>query len=175
MNKKIFLLLILIFSPFLVLSEKTSLHFNPWELIIYRPENTQNLNQIRSYLKICDQNGNDITFSKKIKISYEWVTIPDKANYFKNKVYLSGGMAIHLNLPNGKYFFSVYTPKDEHYEFPSENQGEWRSNVFEYDTAHPLKAIFVFPVANENGFYTGEWKIDYKAPKFYKFTKPKMP
>lgn len=170
--KKIFLIYLLFFFTIQVFPEKTSLKFNPWELIIYRPENSEDLNQIRCFLKIQDENGNDITISEKVKICYEWVSIPGKAYYFKNKIYLSGGMAIHLNLKPGKYNFSVYTPKEEQFYSTIPNKNQWESNIFSYSTENPLKVIFVYPEANENGFYTGTWKIDYKAPKFWKFTKP---
>ena len=81
-------------------------------------------------------------------------------------------MAIHLNLKPGKYNFSVYTPKEEQFYSTIPNKNQWESNIFSYSTENPLKVIFVYPEANENGFYTGRWKIDYKAPKFWKFTKP---
>lgn len=170
--KKIFLIYLLFFFTIQAFPEKTSLKFNPWELIIYRPENSEDLNQIRCFLKIQDENGNDITKSEKVKICYEWVSIPGKAYYFKNKIYLSGGMAIHLNLKPGKYNFSVYTPKEEQFYSTIPNKNQWESNIFSYSTENPLKVIFVYPEANENGFYTETWKIDYKAPKFWKFTKP---
>ena len=48
------------------------------------------------------------------------------------------------------------------------------SNTFYYDTNNPTKVIFVMPTADENGFYDGGWYIDYKAPKFFKFTKAKQ-
>ena len=86
--KKIFLIYLLFFFTIQAFPEKTSLKFNPWELIIYRPENSEDLNQIRCFLKIQDENGNDITKSEKVKICYEWVSIPGKAYYFKNKIYL---------------------------------------------------------------------------------------
>lgn len=171
--KRFFILFLLIISQGIIFSEKSTLKFNPWELIIYRPENSENINTVRCFLTIYDENDNDITFSDKVKISYEWVSIPDKANYFKRKVYLQGGMAIHLNLKKGKYKFKVETPKDELYNYEGDAKSIWTSNTFEYNTENPLKVIFVYPTANENGFYNGSWIIDYKAPKFYKVTKPK--
>lgn len=144
---------------------------NPWELIIYRPENSSNLNEIRCWLKIEDEEGNDV-IGTKVTATYEWVSIPNVINYYKKSYYLSGGMAAHLQLKPGKYKFSVYTPKSELIYFSGNAKSEWKSNIFEYDTENPTKVIFVVPKANENVFYSGEWFITYKAPKWFKFTKP---
>lgn len=149
---------------------------NPWELIIYRPENSFHINDVRCFLKIQDENGNDVSKSK-VKASYEWISNPNVINYFEKSYYLSGGMALHLNLQKGKYRFSVYTPKSELAYFignPRLKEFEWQSNVFEYDTENPTKVIFVVPQADSNGFYSGKWLVDYKAPKWFKFTKPKV-
>ena len=54
------------------------------------------------------------------------------------------------------------------------NRSEWTSNQFIYDTENPAKVIFVYPTADDNGFYNGGWIISSKAPEFYKFTKPNM-
>ena len=81
---------------------------------------------------------------------------------------------MYLLLQPGKYKISVYTPKDQQYLAKIENKNEWTSNVFEYDTENPAKVLFVSPTANDNGFYNGGWHIDFKAPKYFKFTKPKM-
>lgn len=164
---------------------------NPWSLIIYRPENNGDLNDVRCWLKIQDsQTGEDVTYTK-IKAKYEWVSmtkklqknpksiaglfIPDtniKLFKYQKTYYLSGGMAAHLTLPKGKYKISVYTPKDKTNLFKTENPDGWTSNVFEYDTENPAKVIFVIPVTNDNGFYNGEWKISSQAPKWFKFTIP---
>lgn len=149
------------------------IHHNPWELIVYRPENSSSMNEVRCYLKIVDESGNDVTYTAA-KATYEWASIPDVVNKYKQTYWLSGGVAMHLNIKPGKYRISVYTPPEKQYPYPSENRSQWESNVFEYDTANPLKVIFVSPVSNENGFYAGAWHIDYKAPEYYKFTKPKM-
>lgn len=53
---------------------------NPWELIIYRPENSSNLNEIRCWLKIEDEEGNDV-LGTKATATYEWVSIPNVINY----------------------------------------------------------------------------------------------
>ncbi len=173
MKKLIFLislLIIIINSPYCY---EPKLHFNPWELIIYRPENSEKMNQVRCWLKAEDENGNDITFTK-IKATYQWVTIPDTKYNYKNKYFLEGGMAMHLNLQPGKYKFSVYTPMDKHYPYYLNEKKDWTSNIFIYDTENPLKVIFVYPTASENGFYNGGWVISSKAPDFYKVTKPKI-
>ena len=82
----------------------------------------------------------------------------------------------HLNIKPGKYNISVYSePKDyEFVEFNFDNKGNWESNILYYNTDNPTKVIFIYPTANDNGFYNGGWVIDYYAPEYYKFTKPKM-
>ena len=170
------------------------LHPDPWSLIIYRPDNSEGMNDVRCWLKLEDaQTGEDVTYTKA-KANYEFVADRKKApirdttsisrmfkytgeapsyNY-KKSYYLSGGMAMHLLLQPGKYKISVYTPKEHTIYVQTENKGDWTSNVFEYDTANPTNVIFVSPTANDNGFYNGGWHIDYKAPDFWKVTKPKM-
>ncbi len=153
-------------------SEIPELKHNPWELIIYRPENSPQINEIRCYLEITDGNGSNV-LGTKAKATYEWASNHDVVNYYKKKVYLSGGMAAHLHLAPGKYRFSVFTPENELALFSGKAKSEWKSNVFEYDTENPAKVIFVVPEADDNGFYKGSWFIDWKAPKWHKFTKPK--
>lgn len=167
-------LVILIFSAFFLplQAELPKLKHNPWELIIYRPENSSQLNEIRCWLKIEDENGNNV-LGTKASATYEWTSIPDVVNCYKKSVYLSGGMAAHLQLRPGKYRFSVSTPESELVNFSGNAKSEWKSNVFEYDTENPAKVIFVVPEADDNGFYSGQWFIDYKAPKWFKFIKPK--
>lgn len=138
--------------------EAERLKFNSWELIISRPENSSNLQYDRLWFKALDENGNDVTY-EKIKASYEWLTIPDKKNNYLKRYYLDSGMAMHLLIQKGKYTFYFYTDK-------SETKG------FTYDTEKPAKVLFVYPSANDNGFYDGSWIISHKAPKYYKFTKP---
>ena len=164
------------------LNDDSKIHFNPWELLIYRPENSGNMNNIRCYLKIEDMEGNDVTFTKA-KATYYYannVVRDPKAHTrqfgsifhhdgprtvfnYKKKYFLEGGLVMYLLLEKGKYKISVSTPEKG-----------WTSNIFEYDTENPAKVIFVSPTANENGFYNGGWYIDYKAPSYYKFTKPKI-
>lgn len=131
------------------------------------------MNEVRCYIRIEDaETGEDVTYTK-IKATYEWVSIPDVANPYQNIYYLDGGMAMHLNIQPGKYKIQVYTPWEKQNGVQCANKGTWESNVFEYDTSNPAKVIFVCPTANDNGFYNGGWYIDYKAPKWFKFTKPK--
>lgn len=134
-------------------------------LIIYRPENTGVLNDIRCFLRLEDESGNDVT-STAATATYEWVSIPNRANNYKKKYYLSGGMAMHLKLKKGRYKISLYTPTDQQNNFVySEADAkpfQWESNVFEYSTENPTKVIFVTPTRNNNGFYNGGWIIDYK-------------
>lgn len=193
------LFLFLIFPIFFNAQEKDSadsdskIHFNPWELLIYRPENSGTMNNIRCWLKLEDENGNDVTYTKcKATYYYANNVVKDKKaetmqfgrifhhsaprqvfNYQKT-YYLEGGLVMYLLLKPGKYKISVYTPENQQYLSKVENKSEWKSNVFEYDTENPAKVIFVSPTANENGFYNGGWYIDYKAPEYYRFTKPQI-
>lgn len=165
------------------------------ELIIYRPENRGDMNDVRCWVKIEDEEGNDVTYTCGTA-TYEWAyqsnvsqidwskgfsavfqkTNRNKVNYYQKTWYLSGGMAMHLNLKPGKYIISVYTPADQHSfvtQLNSTVDGEWKSNTFTYNSENPVNVIFVSPTANDNGFYNGGWYIDYRAPAFYKYTKPK--
>ena len=162
-----------------------------WNLIIYRPDNSEILNDVRCWLKLEDaETGEDVTYTKA-KANYEFVADRKKAPVldttsiskmfkytgeapaysYKKTYYLSGGMAMHLLIQKGKYKITVYTPKDHASFFPTTNKADWISNVFEYDTENPTKVIFVSPTVNDNGFYNGGWHIDYKAPQFWKVTK----
>ncbi|MCR4734381.1 MAG: hypothetical protein K5829_05205 [Treponema sp.] len=185
------ILFFIFYSFFIPLSAKSSLHPDPWSLIIYRPDNSEGLNDIRCWIKLEDfESGEDVTYTKA-KANYEFVADRKKAavrdtssisamfkytgqapsyNY-KKTYYLSGGMAMHLLLQAGKYKITFYTPKDHAMYFPTSNKGDWTSNEFIYDTENPAKVIFLSPTANDNGFYNGGWHIDYKAPKFWKVTK----
>lgn len=184
----------------LTAQDKTeNLHFNSWSLIIYRPQNNADMNTVRCWLKLEDENGNDVTYSAINSASYEWVNGDKPKSYnsrpplssvfnpnitsplykYEKTYYLSGGMAMHLNLNPGKYKISFFTPADKlypfNYEIECENTEKWLSNVFEYNTENPAKVIFVVPTANDNGFYNGGWYIDYQAPGFFKkITIPKM-
>lgn len=160
-------------SGSVLIAEISPVKHNPWELIIYRPENSSNLNEIRCWLKIEDENGSDVA-DTKVKAKYEWISSPGTFYNYKKSIFISGGMAVHLNLKKGKYRFSVCTPESELQYFVGNAKSEWQSNVFEYDTENPAKVIFIIPQADDNGFYSGKWIIDYKAPSWFKFTKPKM-
>ena len=137
-------------------------------LIIYRPDNIGVLNDIRCFLRLEDEQGNDVTYSAATA-TYEWVSIPDRINNYKKKYYLSGGMAMHLKLKKGRYKISLYTPVDQQNNFTYAEADvkpfQWESNVFEYNTENPTKVIFVSPTRNDNGFYNGGWVIDYRAGK----------
>ena len=147
------------------------IHHNPWSLIIYRSENDSSLNNIRCFIRITDEEGND-AFETKIKACYEWVSDPGNLYKYQRKPFLSGGMAMHLNLKKGKYKISVYTPEEDLFYFSGEAKSRWESNEFFYDTENPAKVIFVIPEMNENGFYEGKWLVSGKAPAWFKFTKP---
>ena len=154
---------------------------NPWSLIIYRPENAGDMNIVRCWVTLVDaETGEDVTHIKA-KAKYEFVADNrhrppfDSSSFirmfrstghalteYKKSYYLSGGMAMHLNLQSGKYRISVRTPKADGVYVKTSNKGDWVSNEFEYDTANPTNVIFVTPTVNENGFYNGGWWIDYK-------------
>ncbi|MBR1536893.1 MAG: hypothetical protein IJ630_08140 [Treponema sp.] len=173
-NKFLFALCIFFFAfSFYSESQGGKIKHNPWELIIYRPENKRDFNSVRCFVRIEDEKGNDVSESK-VKATYEWTSIPNVVNSYKKSLYLDGGMAMHLNLKPGKYRFSVYTPKEWQAGFSADNKEQWNSNVFEYNTENPAKVIFVTPVINDNGFYAGKWWIDYKAPRFYKWSEGKI-
>lgn len=161
----------IIFCVLLSSAFSQDIHHNPWELIIYRPENGGSINDVRCFLVIKDKNGKNVTESA-VKASYEWVSIPGRKYPYRKKLFLSGGMAMHLNIKPGKYDFSFYTPKESQYPYSFPQKDTWESNVFSYDTQNPVKVIFVVPTADENGFYNGGWYIDYRCPPWFKFTKP---
>jgi hypothetical protein len=170
--KKFFIFVALIFFVAGNFFPDEPIHHNPWELIIYRPENSSAINDVRAFLKIEDENGNDATSS--VSATYEWISSRGIVNRYEKSFYLSGGMAMHLLLAKGKYFFSFFSPESETQFSSAENKNRWESNRFFYDTENPAKVIFLFPAADENGFYKGEWILDYRAPEFYKFTKPRI-
>ena len=69
---------------FLILLNATFLHaedevrHNPWSLIIYRPENSYQINETRCYLKLEDADtGEDVTYTKA-KANYSWISEPKK-------------------------------------------------------------------------------------------------
>lgn len=137
-------------------------------LIIYRADNKSTMNDIRCFLKLEDEDGNDVTYTA-CTATYEWVRIPNVVNQYKKKYYLSGGMAMHLKLKKGVYKISLYTPVDQQANFtysdPSVEPFQWESNTFTYNTENPTKVIFVYPTYTENGFYSGGWVIDYKEKR----------
>ena len=137
-------------------------------LIIYRPDNVGVLNDIRCFLRLEDENGNDVTYSATtVTATYEWTSTPDIIRNYKHTYFLSGGMAMHLKLKKGRYKISLYTPTDQQNNFvyaeADAKPFQWESNVFEYNTENPTKVIFVTPTRNDNGFYKGGWVIDYRA------------
>lgn len=154
-------------------SHEPEVRFNPWELIIYRPENSWHINEKRCWLKICDMEGNDVTRTC-CKAWYFWVSNPRELNNYESSCYLSGGMAMYMNIKKGRYKISVFTPKSELVFASVSNKNDWVSNEFVYDTENPAKVIFVYPGADDNGFYSGQWIVSHRAPKFWKFTLPPM-
>ena len=137
-------------------------------LIIYRPDNVGVLNDIRCFLRLEDESGNDVTYSATtVTATYEWMSTPDIIRNYKHTYFLSGGMAMHLKLKKGRYKISLYTPTDQQNNFVYADADakpfQWESNVFEYNTENPTKVIFVKPTRNDNGFYNGGWVIDYRS------------
>lgn len=156
------------------------------KLIIYRPQNNGEINDVPCYFKLQNADGDDVTNSA-CAAKYEWISNhydlkksenlaqifkktenPVLYNYKKN-YFLRGSMAMHLTLKGGKYKIAFYTPPENQYNFTYSDEGakpfEWKSNAFEYDTENPAKVIFVVPTVNENGFYNGGWQISGTAPK----------
>lgn len=140
-----------------------SLFSHLYGLKMYRPENNGEMNDIRCYLRILDEDDNDVTYSCG-KVFYAWVSQPNVYYSYKNKYYLSGGMVLHIYLKPGKYKFSFYTPVDKQNNFPCKNKEQWESNIYSYNTENPCNVIFITPTFDENVFYNGGWRIDYKAP-----------
>lgn len=150
-----------------------ALKHNPWSLIIYRPENSGGMNDVRCWLRLEDaETGEDVTYVKA-RANYAWINRSKGGIPYERAYYLSGGMAMHLLIKPGKYKIGFYTPIDRQNDFYVENKKQWESNLFYYNTENPIKVLFVSPTSDENGFYNGGWFIDYKAPKYFKFTKPK--
>ena len=135
-------------------------------LIIYRPDNVGVLNDIRCFLRLEDENGNDVTYTA-CTATYEWMSTPDIIRKYKHTYFLSGGMAMHLKLKKGRYKITLYTPTDQQNNFTYAEADakpfQWESNVFEYNTENPTKIIFVTPTRNDNGFYNGGWSIDFRS------------
>ena len=135
-------------------------------LIIYRPDNVGVLNDIRCFLRLEDENGNDVTYTA-CTATYEWMSTPDIIRKYKHTYFLSGGMAMHLKLKKGRYKITLYTPTDQQNNFTYAEADakpfQWESNVFEYNTENPTKVIFVTPTRNDNGFYNGGWSIDFRS------------
>ena len=178
--RKVFFVLLIVIAPlfaqpvpgsyydFLDATKDLPAGHDKTSLIIYRPDNIGVLNDIRCFLRLENEQGNDVTYSAATA-TYEWVSIPDCINNYKKKYYLSGGMAMHLKLKKGRYKISLYTPVDQQNNFTYAEADvkpfQWESNVFEYNTENPTKVIFVSPTRNDNGFYNGGWVIDYRAGK----------
>ncbi|MBO4320593.1 MAG: hypothetical protein J5857_09010 [Treponema sp.] len=145
-------------------------------LEIYRPSNFGSMDDIPCLLRICDMDGND-AWDKIIHLDYSWYYDMQTDPHWTHKYYkgcFTGGAVIHLTMQEGTYRISVYTPPENQFGSNVSNTSQWESNEFIYKTGSPaLKVIFVSPVANQNGFYTGAWYIDYRAPKYFKWAKPK--
>lgn len=94
-------------------------------LIIYRPDNVGVLNDIRCFLRIQDEAGQDITYdTSHITATYEWLSTPDVIRNYKHTYFLAGGMAMHLKLKKGRYKISLYTPVNQQNNFVYPESGE---------------------------------------------------
>lgn len=160
-------------SAHTVPEEKPSVRHNPWSLIIYRPENSPGMNEVRCRLRLTDaETGEDVTYTKA-KANYSWISRPNEGIPYQRTYYLSGGMAMHLLLKPGRYRISFCTMENRQSGSASAEPEHRISNEFFYDTENPAKVIFVSPTANENGFYDGGWFVSAKAPRYFQFTVPK--
>ena len=144
-------------------------------LEIYRPSNFGLMDEIPCLLKITDEDGND-AWDKIISISVSWYDSMQSTPHWSHTYYdgcFTGGAIVHLEMQRGTYRISVSTPPEHQRNYLENNSDEWTSNEFVYRTGSPaLKVIFINPTANQNGFYTGGWHIDYRAPRYYMYTKP---
>ena len=165
------------------------------ELIIYRPQNSDNINLVRCFVKIEDEDGNDVTGIQS-KNSFAYMDRPGDLRWYQNqeRPYLDGGMACHLFLNTHlgqRYRISVYTPKRdvEGFDVRESLKTDWDSDVFVYDSSrvensvdgnyNPLRVLFVYPTADENWFYRPHWAIGYRAPtylgdRYPQFTRPRQ-
>ena len=167
------------FLRFLVFAGSILLASPLFALQIYRPENKGALNSVPCLIRITDMDGNDASQSIT-HISYNWYYELRPLNWrgephFLNTYFdgcFSGGVIVHLLTKPGKYLVSVYTPVEKQQGLLAGEKREWLSNTFTYDTSHAPKVIFVSPTANDNGFFNGGWHIDWRAPKFFQYTKP---
>lgn len=139
-------------------------------LEIYRPENFGAMNDVPCMLSVTDEDGNDAS-DKIISISFSWYYEMQWLHRHYNGC-MTGGTVIHLHMKSGVYHITVHTPPESQNNLVPDNRNEWTSNTFVFNTENQPHVIFVSPTANQNGFYTGGWHIDYRAPKFYKYTKP---
>ena len=65
-------LFLLLFLNGICLYAEDEVRHNPWSLIIYRPENSWQINETRCYLKLEDaETGEDVTYTKS-KANYSW-------------------------------------------------------------------------------------------------------
>ena len=102
-------LFLLLFLNGICLYAEDEVRHNPWSLIIYRPENSWQINETRCYLKLEDaETGEDVTYTKS-KANYSWVSEPNKGIPYERNYYLCGGMAMHLLLKKGSYKISFYS------------------------------------------------------------------
>lgn len=159
--------------------------FPAFSLNLYRPENKGALNAIPCLIRVTDLDGNDasdaithLSFNWYYELRrLDWRGEPKHLHTYFNGCF-TGGVVVHLLTKPGTYLISVYTPP-EYQQGYAENASQlagkkraWESNTFLYDTSHKPNVIFVSPTANDNGFFSGGWHVDYRAPQFWQYTKP---
>ena len=182
------------YKDFVEQTKDMDVKHNPLNLIIYRPENKYELNDIRAFIQIFDLNGNEVTYDKSIcNATYEWVNWTSdlrkiyKSNptnfvtvfqrpyqgqikHYKKKYFISGNMAMHLSLKKGKYIIKFITPISDQNMFTYYDNSkpfDWTSNELLYDTNNPAFVIFLSPRFNDSGYYAGNWELSYNAPKWW--------
>lgn len=147
-------------------------------LHIYRPENKSPLNTVPCLIRVTDLDGNDAS-AAVTHLSYNWYYElrhldwrgePKRQNTYFNGCF-TGGVVVHLLTKPGIYRISVYTPA-AYQQGLGDGERTWESNAFTYDTRNKPNVIFVSPTANDNGFFSGGWHIDHRAPRFWQYTKP---
>ncbi len=142
-----------------------------YSLEIYRPENFGDMNEIPCIMHVYDMDGNDAS-DCITGISFSWYYDIRLLHRYYDGCF-TGGSVIHLSMKEGRYRISFSTPMEMQGEYADLTGKSWTSNDFIYNTKSPaLKVIFVSPTGDDNSFYTGGWYVDYRAPKFFKYTKP---
>ena len=74
------------YYDFLEQTENMEVKPNPATLIIYRPENKGQMNEIRCFIRLEDEKGNNVTYNKDFcTATYEWVNWRSDLTYITKK------------------------------------------------------------------------------------------